>query len=93
MFGTIIAMRAFPAIIIGGLTSPVGTVIAGLLLGLTQMYAQAYVNPGLAKLPFWQPYATHFGHNIHEVFPYFVMILFLMVRPYGILGQKEVERV
>jgi branched-chain amino acid transport system permease protein len=88
-----VAFRAFPAIIVGGLTSPVGTVIAGLLLGLTEVMAQAYVQPALAKLPFWQPYLKDFGLNIHLVFPYIIMILFLMVRPYGILGRREVERV
>lgn len=77
------ALKAFPAIIVGGLTSPVGTVIAGVLLGLTEMYSQAYLAPELGS----------FGHNIHDVFPYVVMILFLMVRPYGLFGHKEVERV
>jgi branched-chain amino acid transport system permease protein len=77
-----VALRAFPAVIVGGLTSPVGTVIAGLLLGLTEVLAQAYLEPHLGA----------FGHNIHTVFPYVVMILFLMVRPYGLLGHKEVER-
>ncbi len=77
-----VALRAFPAVIVGGLESPLGTVIAGLFLGLLEVLAQGYVNPRLGA----------FGHNVHTVFPYVVMILFLMVRPYGIFGQKEVER-
>ena len=63
-------------------SSPLGTVIAGILLGLSEVLAQAYLEPRLGE----------FGHNIHVVFPYIVMILFLMVRPYGLLGQREVER-
>jgi branched-chain amino acid transport system permease protein len=77
-----VALRAFPAVIVGGLESPHGTVIAGLALGLLEVLAQGYLNPRLGA----------FGHNVHTVFPYLVMILFLVVRPYGIFGQKEVER-
>lgn len=79
----LVALRAFPAIIVGGLTSPVGAVIAGLILGLSEVLAQRYVEPLLGE----------FGRNIHEVFPYVIMIAFLMVRPYGLLGTKEVTRV
>jgi branched-chain amino acid transport system permease protein len=86
MFGhestLIIAFRAFPAVIVGGLTSPVGTVIAGFLLGLTEIFAPVYLGKHLGS----------FGRNIQDVFPYIVMILFLMVRPYGLLGSKDVER-
>jgi branched-chain amino acid transport system permease protein len=78
-----VAFAAFPAVIVGGLDSPLGTVIAGLMLGVLEMMAQGYVNPALGE----------FGQNFHQVFPYVVMIAFLIVRPYGILGTKEVERV
>ena len=54
-----------------------------LLLGLLQVLAQAYVNPLLG----------HFGHNFHMVFPYIVMIIFLIFRPYGLFGEAEVKRV
>ena len=86
MFGhentLIIAFRAFPAVIVGGLTSPVGTVIAGFLLGIVEIFAPVYLGPHLGK----------FGRNIQDVFPYIIMILFLMVRPYGLLGTRDVER-
>jgi branched-chain amino acid transport system permease protein len=86
MFGhettLIIAFRAFPAVIVGGLTSPTGTVIAGLLLGLAEIFAPVYLGPHLGS----------FGRNIQDVFPYIIMILFLMVRPYGLLGTRDVER-
>ena len=78
-----IALAAFPAVIVGGLDSPLGTVIAGLALGVLEVLAQGYVNPRLGD----------FGQNFHQVFPYLVMILFLIVRPYGLFGSREVERV
>lgn len=79
----LIALRAFPAVIVGGLMSPVGTVLGGLLLGVLEVLAQGYVNPRLGS----------FGDNFHEVFPYIIMILFLMFRPHGLFGTRDVERV
>lgn len=78
-----IALRAFPAVLIGGLESPLGAVIGGLALGVLELLAQGYINPNLGA----------FGQNFHTVFPYVIMIAFLMVRPYGLFGQREVERV
>ena len=78
-----VALRALPAVIVGGLDSVWGTVLAGLLLGVLEVLAQGYVNP----------YLGEFGHNFHAVFPYVVMIAFLVVRPYGLFGTAEVERV
>ena len=78
-----IAFRAFPAVIVGGLNSGVGAVIAGLLLGLSEVFSQAYINPVLGP----------FGHDFHAVFPYIIMILFLMIRPYGLFGSATVKRV
>jgi branched-chain amino acid transport system permease protein len=78
-----IALKAFPVVIVGGLDSAIGVVIAGIVLGVVEVLTQGYVNPMLGN----------FGQNFHEVLPYLVMILFLMVRPYGIAGRQEVERV
>lgn len=78
-----IALRAFPAVILGGLDSALGVVIAGLMLGLLEVFAQGYINPHLGN----------FGQNFHAVFPYVIMILVLMVRPYGLLGSREIKRV
>jgi branched-chain amino acid transport system permease protein len=76
------ALSAFPAVIVGGLTSPVGAVVAGLLLGLSEVMAQRYLEPVLGDL----------GRNIHVVFPYLIMIAFLMIRPHGLFGARDVER-
>lgn len=78
-----VALRAFPAVIVGGLDSPGGTVIAAFLLGLCEVLAQGYINPHLGV----------FGENFHAVFPYLLMIAFLVFRPYGLAGTAEVERV
>ncbi len=77
------ALAAFPAVLVGGLDSAQGAVIAGFMLGVLELLAQAYVNPALGD----------FGQGFHAVFPYVVMILFLVVRPYGLFGTEEVERV
>jgi branched-chain amino acid transport system permease protein len=78
-----VALAAFPAVLVGGLESLLGAVIAGLLLGVLQVLAQGYINPALGD----------FGHNFHTVFPYVIMILFLMVRPEGLFGTHRVKRV
>ncbi|NTX10072.1 branched-chain amino acid ABC transporter permease [Myxococcus sp. CA056] len=78
-----VALRAFPAIIVGGLESVVGAVVAAFMLGLLEVLSQAYVNPHLGA----------FGHNFHAVFPYAAMILFLVLRPRGLWGEHEVRRV
>jgi branched-chain amino acid transport system permease protein len=77
-----IALRALPAVIVGGVDSAGGTVVAAFALGLLEVLCQAYVNPALGG----------FGQNFHTVFPYLIMIVFLIVRPYGIAGRAEIER-
>lgn len=78
-----VALRAFPAVIVGGLESPSGAVVAGISLGVLEVLSQAYINNALGD----------FGRGFHEVLPYLVMIAFLVIRPHGLFGQKEVERV
>lgn len=78
-----VALKAFPVVIVGGADSAGGVVVAGLALGVIELLTQGYVNPMLGQL----------GQNFHEVLPYLIMIGFLTVRPYGIAGQAEVERV
>ena len=52
------------------------------MLGVLEVMAQGYVNEHLGQ----------FGHNFHAVFPYLVMIAVLVVRPYGLFGTEDVER-
>jgi branched-chain amino acid transport system permease protein len=79
----LVALKALPVIILGGLDSIKGSVIAGLLIGLAESMTKVY-----------QPeYAPWLGANFELVVPYLIMIVVLMVRPYGIYGTKEVIRV
>lgn len=75
-----IAFAAFPAIILGGLDSIVGAVVGGLIIGLAQAYS------GL--LP-WDFLGTGFG----GVVPYIVMMIVLLIKPYGLFGTEEIRRV
>jgi branched-chain amino acid transport system permease protein len=78
----LVAFAAFPAIILGGLDSPGGAVVGGIIIGLAQSLTAGY-----------QPqYASWLGQGFNLVMPYVVMIVILMVRPYGLFGQRRVRR-
>lgn len=79
----LIAFRAFPAMIVGGMDSTEGAVAGGLIIGLTEVMTAAYLTPA----------APWLGANIHVVMPYLLMIVILVVRPYGLFGTAEVRRV
>lgn len=77
------ALVALPALILGGIDSFRGAVVGGLTLGVLTAITQAY-----------QPiHAPWLGPNFENVMPYLVMILVLLIRPYGLFGTKEVQRV
>lgn len=79
----IIALAAFPAIILGGLDSPLGAVVGGFLIGISQALTSGY-----------QPqHAAFLGDGFDGVMPYVVMVLILLVRPYGLFGTRAVVRV
>jgi branched-chain amino acid transport system permease protein len=78
-----IALVAFPAMIVGGLDSPIGAVIGGIVIGLTQALTAGYQ----------QDLFSWAGSNFSAVSPYVVMVLILLIRPYGLFGTKEVRRV
>ncbi|NBM18566.1 branched-chain amino acid ABC transporter permease [Streptomyces sp. GC420] len=77
-----VALRAFPAAILGGLDSVGGAVVGGLVVGVTEALTQGYAED-LAFL----------GTGFHTVMPYLVMVLVLLVRPTGLFGTKELHRV
>jgi branched-chain amino acid transport system permease protein len=78
----IVALVALPVIILGGLDSLPGAVLGGLLVGVVQELVGTYQN----NFP-W------LGGNISVITPYVLMLIVLLVRPYGLFGTKEVERV
>jgi branched-chain amino acid transport system permease protein len=79
----VIALKALPAIIIGGLDSIGGAVVGGLLVGLVESFFATYQGE---YLPF-------LGQNFSLVSPYVLLLVVLLVRPYGLFGTREVERV
>lgn len=78
-----IALAAFPAMILGGMDSPAGAVLGGLIIGLAEALTRGYQD----QLFSWA------GDNVSVIIPYLLMILILLIRPYGLLGTKEVRRV
>ena len=81
------AFRAFPAIILGGLGSTVGAVVGGLILGLAEVLASGYIG----TVP--NQYFGFLGNNFYTIVSYIVLLVVLLIRPYGLFGKKEVERV
>ena len=76
-----VALRAFPAAVIGGLDSPYGALVGGLIVGIGEMLAQGY-----------QQHLTFFGGGFHEVATYALMVLVLWFKPAGLFGSAEVNR-
>lgn len=79
----LVALKALPVIILGGLDSIRGSVVAGLLIGVAESLTRSYQ----------AEYAPFLGSNLDVVVPYLIMIVVLMVRPYGLYGTPEVQRV
>jgi branched-chain amino acid transport system permease protein len=78
----VIALKALPAIILGGLDSLGGAVVGGLAVGVVESLVGTYQGD----------VAPWLGPNFALVAPYVLMLVVLLVRPYGLLGSKEVER-
>ena len=79
----VVAFRAIPAIILGGLDSVGGAVIGGLVVGVVESLVGEYQSQ----------YFSWLGNNFSIVSPYVVMLAVLLVRPYGLFGTPEIERV
>ncbi|MGH9136926.1 MAG: branched-chain amino acid ABC transporter permease [Acidimicrobiales bacterium] len=79
----LVALVAFPAMILGGLESPLGAVVGGLVMGLVEQLTAL-----LAPV-----HAAWLGESFERVSPYLVMIVILLIRPYGLFGTREVRRV
>ncbi len=75
-----IAIAAFPAVILGGLESIPGAIIGGIAIGIIENLAGGYLDQIV-------------GGGVKDVTPFAVLFLVLMIRPYGLFGTKEVERV
>ncbi|MEQ9642921.1 MAG: branched-chain amino acid ABC transporter permease [Alphaproteobacteria bacterium] len=76
-----IGIKVFPAVIVGGLDSIVGAVVGGIIIGLLENGAEFVDSQWL-----------HFG-NMFTIAPFYVLIIILMIKPYGLFGTKDIERV
>ncbi len=74
-------IKVFPAVILGGLDSIGGSVLGGIIIGLLENIAQ-----------FIDGEYLHWG-NLFEVAPFYVLIIILMIKPYGLFGTKDIERI
>ncbi|WP_337844995.1 branched-chain amino acid ABC transporter permease [Thermus sp.] len=76
-----IGLKVFPVVILGGLDSIPGAVVAGILIGVLENLAAGYLD---AYVP---------GGGTRDVFPFLALLLFLWFRPHGLFGTEEIERV
>jgi len=75
-----VGLRSSPVVLIGGMDSIIGALLGGIIVGICESLAGAYIEPmGLT--------------GFKEVAPYFVMLLVLFIRPYGLFGTVRIERV
>jgi len=73
-------LKVFPVVILGGLDSVGGVIVGGILIGVLENLSGGYLDPV-------------FGGGVKEVAPFVVLVLILMIRPYGLFGKRDVERV
>jgi len=77
---TFVALKALPVLLIGGFESIPGAILGGLIIGATEKLAEVYAGPMV-------------GGGIESWFAYVVALLFLLVRPEGLFGEKHIDRV
>ena len=81
------AFRALPAVVIGGLDSIPGAIVGSLIIGLTQGYVAYY------QFPFETATGITLGSGFSLLAPYLIMFGILIIKPDGLFGTEEVERV
>ncbi|TIV61870.1 MAG: branched-chain amino acid ABC transporter permease [Mesorhizobium sp.] len=77
---SLVVLKALPVLVLGGFDSILGAIVGGLLIGASEKLAEVYIG-------------DYFGGGIESWFAYVVALVFLLIRPSGLLGQKLVERV
>jgi branched-chain amino acid transport system permease protein len=76
----VLALKALPVVILGGLTSVPGAIIGGLIIGVGEKLSEVYIGPTL-------------GGGIEIWFGYVLVLFVLLVRPQGLFGEKIIDRV
>jgi branched-chain amino acid transport system permease protein len=82
-----VALKALPVVILGGFTSVPGAIIGGLIIGVGEKMAEVFLGPPLVKL------FDLAGGGIENWFAYVLALLFLLVRPEGLFGERHIDRV
>jgi branched-chain amino acid transport system permease protein len=77
---TFVALKALPVLILGGFESVLGAIVGGLIIGALEKLAEVYLGP-------------HIGGGIEGWFAYMMALLFLLIRPEGLFGEKRIDRV
>ena len=77
---SLVALKALPVVILGGLTSVPGAIVGGLVIGVGEKLSEIYIGPML-------------GGGIEIWFAYVLALVFLLVRPQGLFGEKIIDRV
>jgi branched-chain amino acid transport system permease protein len=77
---TFVALKALPVLILGGFTSVPGAIVGGLIIGASEKLAEVYIGPLV-------------GGGIEGWFPYVLALLFLLVRPEGLFGERIIRRI
>ena len=77
---TFVALKALPVLILGGFESIPGAIVGGLIIGASEKLAEVYLGPSV-------------GGGIEGWFPYVLALVFLLVRPEGLFGEKIIRRI
>ena len=102
--GALLGLKAFSAAVLGGIGNLAGAMLGGVLLGIIEALGAGYVGDltNLCQLSGWfdalaercasDPNVTLFGSNYQDVFAFIVLILVLVIRPSGLLGERVADR-
>ena len=82
-----VALKALPVVILGGFTSVNGAILGGLIIGVGEKMAEVFLGPVMVKM------FDLAGGGIENWFAYVLALLFLLVRPEGLFGEKHIDRV
>ncbi|BCR04933.1 branched-chain amino acid ABC transporter permease [Desulfuromonas versatilis] len=74
-------IKVFPAVILGGLDSIIGSIVGGLTIGILENLAE-----------FFDAQWLHIG-NMYTIAPFYALVIILMIKPYGFFGTKDIERI
>ena len=79
-FLAFLGIKVFPVVILGGLESIGGAIIAGIVIGILENLAAGYIDPLV-------------GGGVKDVAPFIILVIVLMIRPYGLFGRPMIRRV